>query len=101
MDLETWSELLDKWGPTGGLSSQPSRNMEDLPLLIIHGSEDTSVAPFLGDEVFLGLRRLGKEAEYAKYTGEDHAPPYWQYQNQVDVCKRILRWLSVHLDGGH
>jgi len=73
----------------------------ETPLLIIHGSEDTSVAPFLGDEVFLGLRRLGKEAEYAKYTGEDHAPPYWQYQNQVDVCKRILRWLSVHLDGGH
>ncbi len=37
------------------------------PLLIAHGTSDNTVAPFLADEVFVGLRRLGKEAVYAKY----------------------------------
>jgi len=38
----------------------------ETPLLIIHGAEDKAVAPFLGDQVFGALRRLGKDVEYAK-----------------------------------
>jgi len=37
------------------------------PLLILHGSEDSAVAAFLGDELFVALRRLGKSVEYARY----------------------------------
>jgi dipeptidyl aminopeptidase/acylaminoacyl peptidase len=69
----------------------------ETPLLILHGSLDTSVASFLGDEVFVGLRRLGKEVEYAKYEGEGHSPPYWSYSNQVDVCNRMIAWFNAHL----
>src|SRR5581483_7688426 len=32
----------------------------ETPLLIVHGSRDFAVAPFLADEVFVDLRRLGK-----------------------------------------
>jgi dipeptidyl aminopeptidase/acylaminoacyl peptidase len=69
----------------------------ETPLLIVHGTEDATVAPFLGDEVFVGLRRLGKEVEYAKYKGEGHSPLYWSYANQVDFCNRMIAWFDDHL----
>lgn len=68
------------------------------PLLIIQGSTDTTVAPFLGDQIFVALRRLGKEAEYARYEGEDHSPSQeWSYDHQVDLAYRMIRWLDSHL----
>lgn len=67
------------------------------PLLIVHGGSDTTVAPFLGEEVFVDLRRLGKEVEYARYEGEGHSPLYWSYANQGDLCHRMIAWLGSHL----
>ena len=68
------------------------------PLLIVQGSRDTAVAPFLGDQIFVALRRLGKEAEYAMYDGEGHSPSQgWSYKHQVDLSYRIIRWLDDHL----
>jgi dipeptidyl aminopeptidase/acylaminoacyl peptidase len=69
----------------------------ETPLLIVHGVEDTAVAPFLGDQVFVGLRRLGKDVAYAKYGGEGHSPLYWSYANQLDLCIRVLTWFEEHL----
>jgi dipeptidyl aminopeptidase/acylaminoacyl peptidase len=69
----------------------------ETPLLIIHGSKDTVIAPFLADEVFVGLRRLGKEVEYAKYEGEGHSPVYWNYANQMDFCDRMIKWFDRYL----
>jgi len=69
----------------------------DTPVLLVHGGEDTTVGPFLADEVFVGLRRLGKEVEYAKYLGEGHSPVYWGYKNQADLCNRILSWFGKYL----
>jgi dipeptidyl aminopeptidase/acylaminoacyl peptidase len=71
----------------------------ETPLLIVHGKEDTAVASFLGDEVFVGLRRLGKEVEYAKYKGEGHSPIYWSYANQLDFCNRMIGWFDKYLKG--
>jgi len=68
------------------------------PLLIVHGGDDTTTAPFLGDEVFVGLRRLGKDVEYAKYLGEGHSPIYWSYANQMDLCSRIIAWFDHYLE---
>src|SRR5262249_22982507 len=68
-------------------------------VLIAHGADDTAVLPFLGDEIFVGLRRLGKEVEYAKYAHEGHDPGYWSYAAQTDLSNRILRWFDVHLKG--
>lgn len=69
----------------------------ETPLLIVHGAADTNVAPFLGDEVFVGLRRLGKEVEYAKYAGEEHSLRAWSYANQADVCVRIIGWFTKYM----
>lgn len=67
------------------------------PLLILHGTEDAAVRPFLGDEIFVDLRRLGKQVWYAKYKGEGHTPITWSYANQVDLSRRIIGWFENYL----
>src|SRR5258708_2031492 len=69
----------------------------DTPLLIIHGGDDTTVPPFLAEQVFVSLRRLGKEVEFARYEGEGHSPAYWSYANQLDLCNRVIAWFDDHL----
>jgi len=64
------------------------------PLLLVHGAEDTVVPSFLADEIFVGLRRLGKEVKYAKYDGEGHSQSSWSYVNQVDYLNRIIDWFD-------
>lgn len=68
----------------------------ETPLLIVHGAQDTTVAPFLADEVFVDLRRLGKKVEYAKYEGEDHSPTDYRYANQLDFCVRMIAWFEKY-----
>jgi dipeptidyl aminopeptidase/acylaminoacyl peptidase len=70
----------------------------ETPLLIVHGSIDIAVAPFLAEQVFVGLRRLGKEVVYARYEGEGHQLE--SYANQVDYCNRMLAWFDEHLKKG-
>jgi dipeptidyl aminopeptidase/acylaminoacyl peptidase len=67
------------------------------PLLIIQGSADPGTSAFLTDELFVCLRRLGREVEYAKYEGEGHAEDAWQYANQVDYLKRMIGWFDAKL----
>jgi dipeptidyl aminopeptidase/acylaminoacyl peptidase len=67
------------------------------PLLMVHGANDVTVAPFLGDEIFVGLRRLGKEAQYVKYEDEGHSPLEWSYQDQADLSRRLVAWFRERL----
>jgi dipeptidyl aminopeptidase/acylaminoacyl peptidase len=67
----------------------------DTPLLLVSGSDDTTAAPFLSDEVFVGLRRLGKTVEYRKYYGEEHQVD--GYENQLDLGNRITAWFDQYL----
>jgi dipeptidyl aminopeptidase/acylaminoacyl peptidase len=62
------------------------------PLLIVQGSSDRVIPPNHSEEIFVGLRRLGKEAEYARYEGEDHS--FWFYPNRVDFCNRLISWFD-------
>jgi len=72
----------------------------ETPLLIVHGERDEVVSEFLADELFVDMRRLGKEVEYAKYGGEGHSPPFWEYANQLEFCNRMIRWFTEHLANG-
>ena len=69
------------------------------PLLIIHGGKDDAVPPYLADEVFSGLRRLGREVTYARYEGEGHWEGTWGYANQLDSLNRSIAWFDRHLKG--
>ncbi len=64
------------------------------PLLIIHGAEDETVPVSAADEVFVDLRRLGQEVEYARYSGENHVEAGWSFANQKDYMMRVLRWFD-------
>ena len=62
------------------------------PLLILHGEEDGA---YRADEVFVSLRRLGKEVVYAKYKGESHNLK--GYANQIDFSNRMISWFDKWL----
>ena len=66
------------------------------PLLMLIGSLDY-VPPANFGEVFVGLRRLGKEAEFAIYEGEGHWAGGWGFANAVDYCDRIIDWFDTHI----
>jgi dipeptidyl aminopeptidase/acylaminoacyl peptidase len=67
----------------------------ETPLLIVHGSNDSAVAVFLAEEVFVDLQRLGKEVVLARYEGEEHMLE--GYANQVDYVNRMIAWFDEHL----
>ena len=70
----------------------------ETPLLLAHGAEDATFASFLGDQVFVGLRRLGKVVEYVKYQGEDHV--FIAYPNKLDFANRMIAWFGRYLKPG-
>lgn len=72
-------------------------NRVETPLLLIEGEKDTAVAPFLTDEIFVALRRLGTPVEYVKYEREGHSPLYWNDPDKADLWTRIISWLDQHL----
>jgi dipeptidyl aminopeptidase/acylaminoacyl peptidase len=74
-------------------------NRIETPLLIIHGEKDDAVPAFLADELFTGLRRLGKPVTYARYEGEGHWEGQWSYANQIDCLSRVIAWFDRHLKG--
>jgi dipeptidyl aminopeptidase/acylaminoacyl peptidase len=66
------------------------------PVLLMDGTADASgLWPSNSDQLFVGLRRLGKEAVYLKYPGEGHF--LRQYEHQIDYWGRLLAFLEAHL----
>jgi dipeptidyl aminopeptidase/acylaminoacyl peptidase len=66
------------------------------PLLLVHGTAD-SVNANQGDEIFVGLRRLGRKVTYVKYEGEGHVPYDWSPEHQIDFADRTFAWFDEHL----
>jgi dipeptidyl aminopeptidase/acylaminoacyl peptidase len=68
-------------------------NKIETPLLISQGGMD--VSPFQADEIFVGLRRLGKKVAYVRYENEGHGIEY--PSNRIDYWNRVLDWFASHL----
>jgi dipeptidyl aminopeptidase/acylaminoacyl peptidase len=70
----------------------------DTPLLIVQGDKDF-VPIEQGEEAFVGLQRLGKRVEFARYWGEGHnfASP----ANIRDEWEREFAWFDRFLQLGH
>ena len=71
-----------------------SLNKIETPLLISQGGMD--ISPFHADEIFVGLRRLGKKVVYVQYENEGHGTEY--YSNQIDHWHRMIEWFASHLN---
>src|SRR5262249_9197708 len=67
------------------------------PLLIVHGARDATVPAAQAEEVFVALRRLGREVVYARYEGEEHWQGTWGRANVLDYWSRTLDWFDEHL----
>jgi dipeptidyl aminopeptidase/acylaminoacyl peptidase len=65
------------------------------PLLLIHGTDDPAAIVNQSNEIFLGLKRLGKTVQYARYVGEGHALS--SLANRMDAGERLLGWFERYL----
>lgn len=67
----------------------------ETPVLLTTGEHD--FCRRWTEEMFVGLRRLGKEAELVCYEGEGHAPQ--RPANATDFYQRRLTWLQKYVPG--
>ncbi len=67
------------------------------PLLIQFGDEDGAVPWYQGIEMYLALRRLGKESYFLEYRGEPHHLK--KYPNKLDYSVKFMEFLDHYLKG--
>ncbi len=64
------------------------------PILIGVGSAGIPGEQAQADQLYTGLRRLGRPAELRKYDREDHSPLTWSVGAYRDFATRCLEWLD-------
>ncbi len=67
------------------------------PVLIMANDGDGAVPWYQGIELFVGLKRFGKEAYLVDYNNDAHNPR--KRANQLDVDKRMQEFFAHHLKG--
>jgi dipeptidyl aminopeptidase/acylaminoacyl peptidase len=67
------------------------------PLLIEHGDDDGAVPWYQGIELYLALRRLGKDCIFLQYRGEPHH--LRKYPNKLDYSIRMKEYFDHYLKG--
>jgi hypothetical protein len=67
------------------------------PLLILHNDHDDAVPWYQGIELYIGMRRLGKEAYFFNYNDELHG--IQGRANQKDWAARMQTFFDVKLKG--
>jgi dienelactone hydrolase len=70
----------------------------ETPLLILHDDNDDAVPWYQGIELFLALRRNGKEAYLMNYNGEFHG--LRRRHNQKDYAVRMKQFFDFYLKDG-
>jgi dipeptidyl aminopeptidase/acylaminoacyl peptidase len=67
------------------------------PLLMMHNDADDAVPWYQGIEMFVALRRLGKEVYLIDYNNDVHNPT--KRANQKDIAMRMQQFFDYHLRG--
>ncbi len=67
------------------------------PVLFMHNDADGAVPWYQGIELFVGLRRLGKEVYMVNYNGDGHNPR--KRANQKDIDMRMQQFFATKLKG--
>ena len=91
----------------GSLWEYPERYIENSPLfyadrvetpvLMMHNDADGAVPWYQGIELYIALKRLGKEVYLVNYNGEGHNPT--KRANQLDIDRRMQQFFAHHLRG--
>ena len=69
----------------------------ETPLLMMHNDDDGAVPWYQGIEMFVAMRRLGKEVYMVNYNGDGHNPR--KRANQKDIDMRMQQFFAHHLRG--
>ena len=67
------------------------------PLLMMHNDADDAVPWYQGIEMFVAMRRLGKEVYLIDYNNDVHNPT--KRANQKDIAMRMQQFFDYHLRG--
>lgn len=67
------------------------------PLLLEFGDEDGAVPWYQGIELYLAMRRLGKDCILLQYRGEPHHPQ--KYPNKLDYSMKMKQYLDYYCKG--
>jgi len=67
----------------------------ETPLLIMFGDIDDAVPWYQGIELYLAMRRLGKDCIFLQYRDEPHHPK--KYANKLDCTLRYKEYLDHYL----
>ncbi len=67
------------------------------PTLIMFGDQDDAVPWYQGIELYLAMRRLGKDVVFLQYHGEPHHPQ--KYANKLDYTIRMREYFDHYLKG--
>jgi dipeptidyl aminopeptidase/acylaminoacyl peptidase len=91
----------------GSLWEYPERYIENsplffadrirTPLLLMHGDDDGAVPWYQSIEMYLAMRRLGKDCIFLEYRGEPHHPQ--KYPNKLDYSIRMKQYFDHYLKG--
>lgn len=91
----------------GSIWEYPMRYLENSPLFhldrvttpvfFMHNDADDAVPWYQGIELFVGLRRLGKEVYFISYNGDVHNPR--KRANQKDIDLRMQQFFANKLQG--
>ena len=68
------------------------------PMLLICGTADEDCMA-QAEEMYGGLRQLGKKATLVRYHGEGHAVGWWSTENAQDCWDRIIGWFDRYVKG--
>jgi dipeptidyl aminopeptidase/acylaminoacyl peptidase len=92
------------WGLMGGspweqrdryIANSPFFYLDKVKTPVLLTTGDHDFCRHWTEEMFVGLRRLGKEAELVCYEGEGHVPQ--RPENATDFYQRRLAWLQKYL----
>ena len=66
------------------------------PLLLLHGTENP-IPISQSEEIYAGLRRLGKVATLVRYYDEEMGLWTWSQENLEDLWYRSIAWFDRYL----
>ena len=69
----------------------------ETPIVLMHGDEDDAVPWYQSIELYLALRRTGKDAVFLQYRGEPHHPQ--KYANKLDYSLKMKGFFDHYLKG--
>ena len=67
------------------------------PLLLVHGERDQRCPIEQSEQLFVALRRLGREVVFARFPGESHGfTAGGRPDRRIARLKLIVSWLDAH-----